>query len=100
MNEVPSQPLAISPGIWRRFGDSVARYTWMSGRGSAAHGAPHDLDRLAKPLDRPLEANAVPSLAHLRAAYAEPEDEPPARHAREAHGRHGDERGRPRSRLH
>ena len=42
----------------------------------------------------------MPALDDLRAAHAEAEDEPPARHRIEAHRSHRDERGRARAGLH
>ncbi len=56
--------------------------------------------RLAHASQRAVEPDAVPALDHLRAADAQPEDEAAAGHRGQAHGRHRQERGRSRARLH
>jgi hypothetical protein len=66
---------------------------------TACHGA-DDLDRLAGRRQRGPEAHPVPALHHLRAADADAEQEPASGQQVQRHGRHGDERGRPRAELH
>jgi hypothetical protein len=62
-------------------------------------GPAHDLHGLPHPLHRPVEANAVPALDHLRPAHPQAEHEASARHGLQAHRGHGQERGRPGARL-